>query len=573
MIIKVQRAKFFALIALIICIFLYHVYYIRQAVHSEGIQMIDEWGTPILGIDFERDKFIYADELTSSKALGKIEIIQSKIYPFLVVRLSNFELPILWKDYHTPTIITIIKFILLKLNIPPKYFPFIYSFSFLFLFASVYIFSAGFFLRRYFSHLVFIVLISFIFLLSSPSFYVTIYQFHHIQACIFLLLFLYFLRKKNYLLAGFSGGLMLISYIPSIFILLGASLFHTIYFRSRETIIKVISTLLISLFLSGGHIFFLFYSASYGNLNQPVYNCSDCIIINFTEDIKIHLGIPVGTEVKRMSIYNIFSVFWQKLIHYALLPVHPSELFRKIVLALNEIKKSMSAVDISIMYGMMTEKTPFYSMANLAIWIHIIILFFGAFFLSSRYELGIYIFCLIFYLLFSEMFMILPKMFNFLLPLYSIISVRVFFRFLEHSRIFSFIFLISGLLRISEIYGMPKKYPPYIREKENREIVEFIEKNNIKENEIVVYSLPIAFRIYSNGKINPPTVFLIFKPLEPLDISKIGGFLADKTRYVVVDIRIKKWIIEGAENKNFKVETLFENSAFSIINFKKQENS
>jgi len=218
------------------------------------------------------------------------------------------------------------------------------------------------------------------------------------------------------------------------------------------------------------------------------------------------------------------------------------------------VKEAFSFSDIVKRYGLISSPTPLKKLSDIAIWTHIILISFGVLYVRKPYELWIIFISVTLYTILGKIFVLIPKMLYFFLPIYSVFATRAFFSFLGKDKKLAVVFLLSGILRIVDIIGVGSKYPPYIRWEENKEVAEFVQKHNL---DVIQYSLPIAFKFLTDGKINPPFLALIFESTTPEERQKIAGFLAEIThkenKYVIIDPRFENDIKNGAEKSGYRM--------------------
>ena len=535
---------------------------VRQAPHSEGVPMISEWGKPILGIDFEKQKFLYVEDgIRETKISESISLVKRDFFPYLTLKNDGREITFLWKEYHTPIFTTIAKKIVRKIVSSERVSLSLINFVLLNMYIILIIFLTNKMLKKNFKSPP--TGYSLLFFFTASSTLSLLWQYHHIQTTLFLLVFIYFMEKKKYIPSALFGGLTLYSYLPSVFAVSGVSLYHFIKERNRRWKIAVV--FLISLIFTIPSLTYIITSK--GEDYRRIYGCSDCLVFFPPEGLKRKLG-----EAGEKELLDVIHITIGKVAEF----FSPPKIFDNLWFALSNAKESFSFSDIAKRYGLISSPPPLKWLSDLAIWVHIILLLIGVFYVKKKPEFWVFTISLLVYTFMSSIFVMIPKMLYFFLPIYSVFATKVFFAFRETNKKIALLFLISAVLRVVDIIGISEKFPPYLRWDKNKEVAEFVQKHNL---DVIQYSLPIAFKFFTDGKINPPFLALIFEKLKPEEIEKIGGFLAQKLseegKALIIDTRMGDEIKKGAEKKGYKTKILFKNQGFVVIKFERntsQEN-
>ncbi|MFZ8803415.1 MAG: hypothetical protein ACO2PO_10600 [Candidatus Calescibacterium sp.] len=530
-----------------------------EAPHSEGLIMLSDIGETILGIDFVKEEFIYPRP-REKKILPFLSIIKQDFYPFLKLRLFGVEIPLTWKDYHGILLMNIVKVL-------DKIFFFIGEFWKLVLKAFVYHFINSFFLlyflfrllERYFFIDRFITFSLIFCVLTLPVFYFFV-RMHHPQPAIFILGMLYFLMEGRYVLAGIFGGLAAYSYLPITFAVLGLTLTSLLYHRSFKGVI------LISLFFlifTSPSLYYIF--SSQGEDFHQVYNCSNCIVFFPPKEIKVHFREDIR------NFFNLFEVLVYLLFSVIFLPLNFSDILGSVF---SNLKDSFSVSDVMLGYGYFEgiQDFKYKGLAEVSILLNLLILGLGILYIMRRFEVVAYIFSLIFYVLLSRYFTMVPKMIYILSPIYFLISVRVINEFLmRRKKILVLIFFISCFLRLAEFIDIAGKVKASLRWKENKEVVDFFKDKYVKSEDILLYSLPVAFKIFSEGRLNPPVFLLVFEKLDPLLRKKTMEFVIYKSnfKYLVFDINFTQHLYDILERDKENLKIVFKNEGFIIVEIKR----
>lgn len=518
--------------------------------HSEGVGIVSVWPPVIIGIDFKNDDFVYHDEIEKSVLdVGFLKVNLKSFFPYLTLNLFGREIMLSWVFYYTPFLMYILpRFIELFISIHS------YSISvsfllivFFYVFSSLKLASVLFqnFTDKRMPKLIFL-----IFLVFSPSFYSLIFQFHHLQSAIFLNLFLAFLVEGRYKLSALAGGLTLYSYAPSVHLVIGAYIAEM--FRTRR-----FKSLFLSLCVS---ISFLIPYIVHIKLAEKMVDyykqvCQDCVFYNaYTELYKFF-----GGKIRSFSLDEIAPKIFGGL----------SQGYRCLEGGLGKLKSSFSLSDIYITYGFISQKSDLHFLSDIANTIIIVTtLIFGIVFFARKFETIFILISLFLFLSFDQIIPAVPKMLYAMLPVFSCLFVKILFRTEDFAKDLWFILVISMFLRILDVYNINNYYLPYIREKETKEAVDFVLQNDVKDG-LYLFSIPIGFYLYSNGRVNPPLVLLAFHPGEKEDKLKIIRFLLKKSKYVLVDARFEDLFKEGAIYEKIKIDTVFKNQAYVLISVKR----
>jgi hypothetical protein len=159
-----------------------------------------------------------------------------------------------------------------------------------------------------------------------------------------------------------------------------------------------------------------------------------------------------------------------------------------------------------------------------------------------------------------------------LLPIYLLISVRVINEFvLRKQRILFLIFLVSSVLRLAEFIDIMGKINPSNSWSKNREVVDFFKYKDVKDEDILLYCWPPAFKIFSNGKLDPMFFLPALDSLDPLLRKKTIEFIVNKSnfRYVVFYVGFIDYLKEILEEDRENLKIVFNNQAFVILEIKR----
>jgi hypothetical protein len=521
--------------------------------------MVSDIGKTILGIDFVKEEFIYPRP-REKKILPFLSIIKQDFFLFLKLRLFGVEVPLTWKDYHGILLMNIVKLL-------DKIFFFIGEFWRLVLKAFVYHFINSFFLlyflfkllERYFFIDRFIAFSLIFCVLTLPVFYFFV-RMHHPQPAIFILGMLYFLMERRYVLAGIFGGLAAYSYLPITFAVLGLTLTSLLYHRSFKGVILIA---LFFLIFTSPSLYYIF--SSQGEDFHQVYNCSNCIVFFPPKELKAYFREDMR------NFFNLFEVLVYLLFSVIFLPLNFSDILGSVF---SNLKDSFSVSDVMLGYGYFGQIQDFKykGLAEISILLNLLILGLGILYIMRRFEVVAYIFSLIFYVLLSRYFRMVPKMIYILSPIYFLISVRVINEFLmRRKKILVLIFFISCFLRLSEFIDIAGKVKASLRWKDNKEVVDFFKDKNVKSEDILLYSLPVAFKIFSEGRLNPPVFLLVFEKLDPFLRKKTMEFVIYKSnfRYLIFDINFIQHLYDILERDKENLKIVFKNEGFIIVEVKR----
>jgi len=558
-----KRKLFWLSFIFIFSSFILHSVFFRESLHSEGLMMVSDIGEKILGINFEKNEFIFSLP-REERILPFLSIVKQDFFPYLKIRFFSFEIPILWKEYHGGILAFFFKFL-------DKVFFFLSDFwrdiiikiVFFHLFVSFFLI---YFLLKIFEEYFFVdkkVVYSMIFfVMTSSIFYFFSNQIHHSQAGIFLLGMMYFLKKRNYFWGGILGGLAIYSYLPIVFAILGFSLTALFFHRNIKGLILIS---FISLIFSAPHIYYIF-SSHFEDFNQ-IYGCSDCVGLFPPYGLKYYI------KKEGLSFYDLSKILFFILTSLFFLIFRISETLYSV---LYNIKESFSVSDVMIRYGILVSPPPLKTLSDISIYFHLFILAIGIIYMRRRFEVVAYVLSTIIYYLLSRYFLLVPKMIYILFPIYVIIVVRVFFEFASRNmRFFTLILVISSFLRLSEFIDLSENIKANIRFKENYEVINFFEDKNVRSEDILLYCLPPPFKSFTNGKLNPPVLLLFFEKIEPDMRMKTIDFVIKQStfRYIVFDNVLLKFIpynyFADLEKINFKI--VFRNNAFFIAEIERPD--
>jgi hypothetical protein len=559
-----QKRKLFwiAFAFVFLSFFLYQLIVFTESIHSEGLMMISDIGEKILGVDFVKKEFIYPHP-REKKILPFLSIVKHDFLPYLRLKIFELEIPILWKEYHGGLLAWLFKildklffFLGDYLRTAVKLTIFAILFTFLFLYFLFKLLEGYFFINK------FVVYSMLFFTLSSPIFHFLKNTFHHSQACIFILIMLYFLKKRRYILSGLFAGLAVYSYLPIVFAILGLTLTSFLYHRSFKTVFFVG---LFSLIFSSPHLYYILSSKN--EVFHNVYNCSNCVGL-FPPST---LNYFVRGQREFLGLYDLFKILLYLFVSLVFLPFKIHDL----VSSLHQLKESFSVSDVMIRYGALIQPPPFKYISDVAIVVHLIILAFGIFYIKRRFEIVAYFFSLFFYGLLSKYFMLLPKMIYFFFPIYVLVAVRVFNEFVLHKqKLIMFIFILSSVLRLAEFIQLGRNIRA-IDLKTNLEVINFFKNKNVKSNEILLYCFPPPFKIFTNGKLNPPVFLFIFEKADEFLRKRTVEFVIKQTnfKYIVFDISLLKLVYEiiWDENKKLDLRIVFRNDDFFIVEVERYE--
>lgn len=539
--------RFYLLLVLfaVLVAFILNGLYLAQSLHSEAIGIFSVWPKIIVGIDFERGKFIYSDELIVSVGVGPVTLKFNAFFPYLTASVFGKEIIISWVFYYTPFVSYILFSYIKWYPNMLKYIAFVPMLIIFFAyFASslklAHVLFRGSFKDKKLPSILFVFILIF-----SPSLYCLLYQFHHLQASIFFNLFIISLIQKKYFWSGLLGGITLYSYSPSIFLIFGGYLVQII--RTRDLRKTLFSMILTFSFL----IPYIFHLVVAEKINyKQIYGCDDCVFYNAYTEVHNFFG----GKIRDLSPVQLL----EKLRVTAL--SIPTLILPFISGFLAEFKKSISISDLFLFYGITYEHSQFHNLSSFFIWLSLLILFtLGSIFFMRTFEFVVIIVCSFMYFVFGNVFPVIPKMLYFLLPLLSVLSVKLFFKLQEFAKDVAFILLFSLMLRSIDIYSIPQKYNDYFRASKVKEVVDFVMRNSLKD--IYIFSLPLAFFYYSGGKSNPPTI-AIYRWTDE-ERRKIANFIADRLDVFLVYRTLEKEFLDIAAQKN--ISLIFSNKAYSIF--------
>jgi hypothetical protein len=270
-------------------------------------------------------------------------------------------------------------------------------------------------------------------------------------------------------------------------------------------------------------------------------------------------------------IYDLFKILGYLVISLIFLPFR---FFEILVSVFTNLREAFSLLEVMLRYGYLEQLVDFKfkNLAYIGIIVNISAVLLGIFYIRKRFEVVAYIFSLIFYVLLSKYFMLMPRMVYFLLPVYFLISVRVVNEFtLRRRKILVLIFFISCFLRLAEFVDISGKIKPTMGWKENKEVVDFFEDKDIKSEDILIYSWPPAFKIFSDGKLDPMFFLPAIDSLDPHLRKKTIEFIVNRSnfRYLVFDIGFSHFISEIIQESKGDVEIVFKNKAFMIVEIRR----
>jgi hypothetical protein len=367
--------------------------------------------------------------------------------------------------------------------------------------------------------------------------------------------------EKRYVLAGVFGGLAVHTYLPIPYAILGLTLTSFLYHRNLKGVILV--ALLSTIFFAPS-IYYIFSS-----LNQNFhlhYSCSNCIItLPSLEMVKPFFRGETG------SLYDLYKILGYVLISLIFLPFKLPDILGTI---LSNLREAFSVSDIMSRYGFLAHSinSKYKNLTDLGITVNLLVLVLGIFYIRRRFEVVAYFLSLIFYVLFSSHLALLPKMIYVLLPIYLLISVRVINEFvLRKQRILFLIFLVSSVLRLAEFIDIMGKINPSNSWSKNREVVDFFKYKDVKDEDILLYCWPPAFKIFSNGKLDPMFFLPALDSLDPLLRKKTIEFIVNKSnfRYVVFYVGFIDYLKEILEEDRENLKIVFNNQAFVILEIKR----
>lgn len=526
-------------------------FYLDQSIHSEGVGIVSVWPKIVVGIDFEKGKFVYSDELVVSKEIGPIKLNFNSFFPYLTAEIFGKELMISWVFYYTP-FVPYILFTFVKDN--PAVQKYIMLIPLILIFIAYFISSlklANIMFQNFFKDKKLPSLLFILFLISSPSLYCLFYQLHHLQASIFFNLFAISLIQKRYFWSGFLGGLTLYSYSPSVFLVVG--LYLTQIIRNRD-FRKTLFSLLFSLVFLVPYIFHLYVAEKIDY--KKIYGCTDCIFYNAYTEVYNFFGEKIRTFSPDELVKSPEKDF---------LSLVPRAFSSFVFGFVGEFKKSFSISDLFLIYGITYEHSKFHNLANISIWLVLIVFFiFGFLFFTKSFEFIAVLVCGFMYFIFGYIFPTVPKMLYLLLPFFCILLVKLFFELQRFAKDIAFILIFSVIFRMIDMYGITEKYNSYFRTKEVKEVVNFVVDSSMKD--IYVFSLPLAFFYYSEGRINPPTI-AIYRWTEDQK-HKIAEFLAEKVDSFVIQKDFEYAFLKtDSVQKNF--EMVFRNKSYLVFRRKK----
>ena len=529
----------------------------------EDAIMMGDYKRKIVGIDFDKGEFIYSRP-RETKVLPFFSIIKEDFYYLLKIKIFGIEIPIIWRDYNGLFPFFPIIYIYNKIFsflgefwrwyvLKEVFYHFFFSFLFLYFLFKI--------LERYFFIDGFIVFSLIFCALTTPTLYFIPREHHHAAVSFLILGMLYFLMEKRYVLAGVFGGLAVHNYLPIPYAICGLTLTSFLYHRNLKGVILV--ALLSTIFFAPS-IYYIFSS-----LNQNFrlhYSCSNCIItLPSLEMVKPFFRGGIG------SLYDLYKILGYVLISLIFLPFKLPDILGII---LSNLREAFSVSDIMSKYGFLSHSinSKYKNLTDLGITVNLLVLVLGIFYIRRRFEVAAYFFSLIFYALFSSYLSLLPKMIYVLLPIYLLISVRVINEFvLRKQRILFLIFLISCVLRLAEFIDIMGKINPYSSWSKNREVVDFFKGKDVKSEDILLYCWPPAFKIFSNGKLDPMFFLPALDSLDPLLRKKTIEFIVNKSnfRYVVFYIGFIDYLKEILEEDRENLKIVFNNRAFVILEIKR----
>jgi hypothetical protein len=551
----VEKKKLFwvAFAFLFFSILFFHLIIFPEAPNSEGLMMISDIGERILGIDFSKKEFIYLHP-REKKILPFLSVVKQDFFPQLKLKIFGAEVPISWKEYHGGLLAWFFKILdklffflgeFLRSQIKIYLFHSLFSFFFLFFLFRL--------LKEYFFIDKFVVYSLLFFTLTSSIFYYFRSALHHSQAGIFILGIIYFLKNRRYILAGLFAGLAVYSYLPIIFAVSGITLAYFLYQRDFRFIFFVA---LFSIIFSAPHLYYIY--SSQNESFYEVYNCSNCVGLFPPNTLNYHIR-------GHLDLYETFKILLEIFISLFFLLFKISEVLG---LAFRELRESFSLSDVMLKYGMLIHPPPLKKISDAANLIHLIILAFGIFYIKRRFEIVVYLLSLVFYALLSKHFLLLPKMIYFLFPIYALVAVRVFNEFILHRQnIIALIFVVSSILRLAEFIHLNKNLW-LIDLKTNLEVIDFFKDKEVKSDEILLYCYPPPFKIFTNGRLNPPVFLLIFEKFDDFITKRSIEFVINQTnfKYIVFDISFLQHVFQIIENddKGLELKIVFRNAAFFV---------
>jgi len=524
--------------------------------HSEGMMMVSDIGDKISGIDFEKKEFLRPNS-REKKLFSSVYIIKQDFFPYLKVKIFGIEIPILWKEYHGAIFTYFLNFLgekipFLQYGFKVKILTFLYLMILGYVIFIFLVKIAGdyFFLKN---ETLYILIFS---LLSVSTFHFFMVQFHHLQAGVFLIITIYLIKRKKYILGGISAGLTLFSYLPLVFAILGIFLTSLIYHRNIK---KVLVALAISFVFSLPHLYYIVSSQKEDI--KTVYRCVDCVVLFPPNALKFHLSDAYPIDFKKF-----LNISFYILISFISFPLRIFFFLKEIFF---NIKEAFSLSDVLLRYGHITDVPPLKKISDFAIILHIIFSFLGLGYVGLSFELSVFILSAFFFVVIKNYFLLIPKMLYILMPLWCLMTTKIMIRFLEGRKyLFFTVFTIVSLLRVVDIWKIKELFPGRLSFKDNYEVVKFFEERNINQEKILIYAFPPAFKIYSNNKINPAVFLPIFEKIEPDTRERTIEFIINegKWEYIVFDSSFENFLSNLIEKGKLrtKLQILMKNDGYII---------
>ncbi|MEM4221312.1 MAG: hypothetical protein QW068_02545, partial [Thermoplasmata archaeon] len=366
----------------------------NQTVHSEGIGIFSVWPPVIVGIDFEKEKFIYSQDLTKEILdVGFLKIKLNSFFPYMTFVIFGKEITISWVFYYTPFIPYLLSRpikdsdkLMYLIAVPIVIMILAYIISCLSLATKIF----QNFIDKKNPKIIFL-----LFLISSSSFYCLLLQFHHLQSAIFFNIFLSSLIMMNYTVAIIAGGLAIYSYAPSIYLVVGA--YITKFMTTREKR-RILFCMLLSFLFLAPYVWHIKLSEKINY--SDMLGCNDCIFYNaYTE-----LYNFFGQKVEGFSLDKIIPKIFQGLSQTLSSCCFVKEAFVK-------LKSSFSLSDIYLGYGFISQKSDLHFISDTANTIVLAItLIFGIIFFTKSFEVIFIIVSLFLFLSLGVIIPAVPKM-------------------------------------------------------------------------------------------------------------------------------------------------------------------
>ncbi len=134
-------------------------------------------------------------------------------------------------------------------------------------------------------------------------------------------------------------------------------------------------------------------------------------------------------------------------------------------------------------------------------------------------------------------------------------------------------------MRLAEFVQLGKNVSGVIDLKTNLEVINFFKDKDVRSDEILLYCLPPAFKIFTNGKLNPPVFLPIFEKMDEHVRRKTVEFVIEHTtfKYIVLDNLLIRYVYDIIYDKKLDLNKIdlkivFRNGAFSIIKVTRYDN-